>query len=700
MIDKNYLTQLEQQYGLPPGLLAVQAQTESGGNAGAVSPKGALGLFQFMPETAKQYGIDPLDPTQAAEGAARMNADMLKKYNGDIPSALAAYNWGSGNVDRKGLDNAPEETRNYISNIMAALGSPDLSGGKKWESEQESKTPTPIPWSIPGQAGPQQDAFSTIMNAVGSAIIPSAQAAENDIPPGFVPEEQKPSALSLVGASSNLPQNQQVQQAPLQTQSDNDIPPGFVPEENAHQMAVAQNMNEMSQGLSGAAQQVGAYGLNALGGMTGNFADEAISGLGALMATGGNKDFGDVYSTMQQKQQAIREAGAQLQPGSAALAQISGALIATPAIAALMPSTAAESVLGAITKGAVSGATYGGLSGAGEGDAFQSGQQSAATRLENAKSGGEIGALVGGGLGAVSGVAQKIAAPGLRAAKDVKLDSQDAYELAAQKGGVLDNPNPIFDHMQGKDPVTATEIAAARTDPVRKFLSDFADVRKSPLTLSDAQILDEELSNRISKEYGLKGLSKDGYKLLEAQDKFRAMLDATPPESVGGGAEGYQAWKQAQALWSQQAKMNDIERIIANGKLMDNPATSIRSGFRTLAKNPTRFNRYNAQEKALIIKASKAGLTQEALRAIGSRLLGIAATGGGFVGGGIPGAIAGNLAATAVGATARKASGAIQAARGQRVIDAIAGNKTSYSTSKPLIAGATQGIVNRKREKK
>lgn len=115
---------LEQKYSLPSGLLHSVMHQESGGDPNAVSDAGAQGLFQFMPRTAKQYGIDPFNPNQAAEGAARMYSDLSKKYKGDVPSMLAAYNWGQGNVDRKGLGSVPNETRNYINNVMGGMGSP------------------------------------------------------------------------------------------------------------------------------------------------------------------------------------------------------------------------------------------------------------------------------------------------------------------------------------------------------------------------------------------------------------------------------------------------------------------------------------------------------------------------------------------------------------------------------------------------
>lgn len=117
---------LEQQYGLPDGLLSAVANKEdASGDPNAVSPKGAIGTFQFLPQTAKDYGIDPTNKEQAAEGAARMFADLKDQYNGDIPHMLAAYNWGSGNLDKNGIENAPAETKDYIANILPQVGQPN-----------------------------------------------------------------------------------------------------------------------------------------------------------------------------------------------------------------------------------------------------------------------------------------------------------------------------------------------------------------------------------------------------------------------------------------------------------------------------------------------------------------------------------------------------------------------------------------------
>lgn len=150
MMDQQF-AQLESQYGLPAGLLSAVQQQESGGDANAVSPKGAIGAFQFEPETAQQYGIDPTDPTQAAHGAAMMLSDLSKKYKGDVPSMLAAYNWGQGNLDKQGIENIPSETQKYIQKVTASLPSSDewepvnqASNLDEWEPMEENKAPPTV----------------------------------------------------------------------------------------------------------------------------------------------------------------------------------------------------------------------------------------------------------------------------------------------------------------------------------------------------------------------------------------------------------------------------------------------------------------------------------------------------------------------------------------------------------------------------
>jgi hypothetical protein len=101
-------------------LLVRQAKQESGFNPYATSPKGAGGVFQHMPATAKELGIDPYDTNQSIQGGVKYMGQLLNRYQGDPTKALAAYNWGMGNLDRQGLEKAPAETQNYLKNILGA----------------------------------------------------------------------------------------------------------------------------------------------------------------------------------------------------------------------------------------------------------------------------------------------------------------------------------------------------------------------------------------------------------------------------------------------------------------------------------------------------------------------------------------------------------------------------------------------------
>ncbi|HDU2366261.1 TPA: lytic transglycosylase domain-containing protein [Klebsiella pneumoniae] len=115
---------LEGKYGLPAGLLSSVAGTESGGDPFAVSPKGAKGPFQFMDGTARDLGLkgmDVYDPHKSADAAARYLRYLLDATGGDLEKALASYNWGLGNVQKKGMDNLPPETRNYVPKVMAGM---------------------------------------------------------------------------------------------------------------------------------------------------------------------------------------------------------------------------------------------------------------------------------------------------------------------------------------------------------------------------------------------------------------------------------------------------------------------------------------------------------------------------------------------------------------------------------------------------
>ncbi|MBT8226110.1 MAG: transglycosylase SLT domain-containing protein [Dactylosporangium sp.] len=108
-------------YGLSPSLLAAVAKVESSYNPDAVSRAGARGLMQIMPGTAAGLNVDPSDPVQAVDGAARLLASNLKQFDGSLSLALAAYNAGAGAVRKYGGIPPYAETRAYVPKVQAAM---------------------------------------------------------------------------------------------------------------------------------------------------------------------------------------------------------------------------------------------------------------------------------------------------------------------------------------------------------------------------------------------------------------------------------------------------------------------------------------------------------------------------------------------------------------------------------------------------
>ncbi|WP_245987274.1 lytic transglycosylase domain-containing protein [Cohnella lupini] len=118
-------------YGVDPALIKGVVQSESSFNPNAVSSAGAKGLMQLMDDTARGLGVEnSFDPAQNIDGGTRFLSYLLRKYEGNVSTALAAYNAGPGRVDRLGikndqdiainLDKLPSETQKYIYKVLNA----------------------------------------------------------------------------------------------------------------------------------------------------------------------------------------------------------------------------------------------------------------------------------------------------------------------------------------------------------------------------------------------------------------------------------------------------------------------------------------------------------------------------------------------------------------------------------------------------
>lgn len=111
------IRQASERYGVDPHLVQAVVRAESNFDPAVESTKGARGLMQLMPETAQELGVvDAYDPRENVMGGTRYLRRLLDRYEGNIPLALAAYNWGMGNVERN-PGRLPEETRTYIARV-------------------------------------------------------------------------------------------------------------------------------------------------------------------------------------------------------------------------------------------------------------------------------------------------------------------------------------------------------------------------------------------------------------------------------------------------------------------------------------------------------------------------------------------------------------------------------------------------------
>jgi soluble lytic murein transglycosylase-like protein len=105
-------------YNVDPKLVSAVAETESGGNQGAVSSAGAVGVMQLMPDTAAALGVNPYDEGQNIEGGTQYLRQLLDSFNGDVKKAVAAYNAGSQAVrDYNGVP-PYSETQNYVNKVL------------------------------------------------------------------------------------------------------------------------------------------------------------------------------------------------------------------------------------------------------------------------------------------------------------------------------------------------------------------------------------------------------------------------------------------------------------------------------------------------------------------------------------------------------------------------------------------------------
>ena len=149
-------------------LLDSVRHVESAGDDNAVSPKGAQGPYQFMPVTAAQYGVkNPFDEKESRIGARRYMADLLKQNNNDLNKSLVAWNWGSTNLSKYGIEKAPNESRNFLQRVMTHYdSSPTTPEGNLFDQQPIS----PLESLFPGD--------EAIRRSTAGALFPNNRENE------------------------------------------------------------------------------------------------------------------------------------------------------------------------------------------------------------------------------------------------------------------------------------------------------------------------------------------------------------------------------------------------------------------------------------------------------------------------------------------------------------------------------------------
>jgi len=257
--------------------------------------------------------------------------------------------------------------------------------------------------------------------------------------------------------------------------------------------------------------------------------------------------------------------------------------------------------------------------------------------------------------------------------EDIKNKAVDFYNSAESKGGLLkeDVVNNVINTANQEAGLQSQEGRTfAGDNAVTKTLADLDKLRDKPISLKGLGEIDDDIGDRIGAAFRA-GNNEQATKLMKIRDTLRdASTSAAQSDMVN--PNGFADWRTGDQLWTAYRSADDVQKIIENGMRADVPSTAIKNGFKTFIRNEKNLRPFTEAEKTALRQAAKTGLVTAALKSVGSKIItGVAAGGAGFAGGGIPGALVGSAIGQAVGYPMRAAATAIQAGKGQNVINMI-----------------------------
>lgn len=636
-----------QEWDVDPHWVRSVMQGESGGQRykngkPITSSAGAGGLMQIIPSTARALGVqDVHDPVQAIWGGTKYLAQLRDQFNGNVPLATAAYNAGPERVGEYIANgkSLPNETRNYLREVSGHYqkfaGQPSAPS-----TFSPISTANAAPAAASKQAGPSVDDFLKEHfgeddavsvdgflkkhfgegEKTGSTISDSAASAPkftpNDIS-GEGPDEYgnplrplAPPANPGTGPSFIESMTPPGLKAAPTTQFGNIPVDKLTPAQLDSELGIVGDSALSTPQLKAELTQ-----RRALAASSGAAAEPAEPGFAHLLwanvvnplASGGEVALGQrpIPRGLEAAEMALPAAG------------IGDLRFGTPLnpLKSAVPSPVVGSRMERLFDDRA---------------ARLDARIAEVTRNNPLVAKPANGAAPGNALSVATppmppATAAAVVAPRTSAA--AKQIASAYYKQAEEAGGNLtpEFTNRFVDKVRSIAPQTAEGQAIAGDTEITRLADRIQSLRDQPISLKGAQEIDEGIGGLIDKEFGPKGLTKEGKHLLDLQANFRDMIQSAGPQDIAGGSVGFDALQPARKAWAQAMKMSDLERIQARAELTDNPATGVKSGIRVLLSNPTRVRGYTPEEITALKQAADRGALGGALHVFGSRLVPLAA---------------------------------------------------------------------------